>query len=367
LVVDRPKVLVAIKGLGLGGAEKLIAESARYWDRSKFDYRVVYALPWKDALVSALEDLDVPVVCVGSNRGFLPRAWLRLRDLIHDQQVDLVHAHLPSVGVVSRIVSPVPVVYTEHNLAQSYRMPLRMANRASYSRNRRTIAVSNAVADSLAGYPGHHPRVVPNGVVVSVDPESASQARRELGIGDDVPLVVHVGNIRPHKGHDNLIAATSLLRSRSPSTIVVSIGGEKTPGDLARVESVAHAARLGTRLRFLGSRSDALHFLAAADVVVNPSRVEGLPVSVLEAMALSRPLVATAVGGVPSVVRHRETGLLVESGAPGELASAIDELLDDTELAEQLGRSGHELVASTYGLESMVRTVESVYMEVLDA
>ena len=364
-MVDRPTVLIVIKGLGLGGAEKLVAEGARLWDRDQFDYRVAFALPWKDALVPALEALDVPVLCMGTSRGFLPPSWLRLRKLIEDQGVDLVHAHLPSVGVISRLVCRVPIVYTEHNVAQSYRLPLRFANRASYGRNSRTIAVSQSVADSVANYPGSGARVIPNGVVASVQPEDAEVARRELGLDGSTPLVVHVGNIRPHKGHANLIAAATHLRRRSPSTKVVSIGGEKRAGDLERVTSMAREAGEESTIRFLGSRTDALNFLAAADVVVNPSDVEGLPVSILEAMALSRPIVATAVGGVPTVVRHEQTGLLVPPRAPAALALAIDSLLDQPELAGKLGRSASSLVEKEYGLEGMVRAVEDVYRSAL--
>jgi glycosyltransferase involved in cell wall biosynthesis len=360
-------VLVTVKGLGIGGAEKLIAESARLWDRDRFDYRVAYALPWKDQLVEPIRSLGIPVECIGTDRGMTPSSWWRLRRHVTGVGASVMHAHLPAMGAVARLVSPVPVVYTEHNVATSYRPPVRLANRITYRRNAAVTAVSAAVAESIAGYPGPEARVVSNGVSCEVDPAAAAAARRELGIDTATPLVVHVGNIRPHKGHANLVAAVESLAQRVADVRVVSIGGEKSQGDLERVRSMARDAGVAEHLTFLGRREDALAFVAACDVFTNPSDFEGLPVSVLEAMALDRPVVATSVGGVPAIVQHDVTGLLVPARAPRALADGIAELLLDRERAASLAAAGRKVVERDYSLEAMVRTMESIYREVLDA
>ena len=364
---ERPGVLMAIKGMGLGGAEMLIAESARFWDRSRFDYRVVYALPWKDQLVGQLEALAVPVTCIGSKRGMTPASWLRLRSEIAATGAALVHAHLPAMGAVARMVSPVPVVYTEHNIAGSYRRPVQVVNRLTYGRNRAVTAVSDAVAESISGYPGPNARMVQNGVSVSVTEAERSAVREELGISPQTPLVVHVGNIRPHKGHLNLIAATRELIATLPNVRIVSIGGEKSDGDLARVRDEAAGAGVAENLLFLGRRSDALAFIAAADVFANPSDFEGLPVAILESMALGTPVVATAVGGVPAVIKEHETGVLVQPKDPAGLAKGIAQMIQDRATADRLTAAAQTLVREEYSLESMVRTMEEIYTTVLGA
>jgi len=361
--MNRPVILVAIKGLGIGGAEKLISESARFWDRSRFEYRVVYALPWKDQLVAPLEALRVEVDCIGTKWGMTPSSWLRLRRSAAD--VSVVHAHLPAMGAVARIFAGKPVIYTEHNVASSYRFPVRLVNRVTYRRNRVVTAVSDAVAASVAGYPGHGARVVPNGVSCDIVPGAAERVRAELGLEPSAPLVVHVGNIRPHKGHANLVAAMPRLLASHPDVTVVSIGGEKHEGDLPRVRAMAAQAGVSDRLRFLGRRQDALDFIAAADLFANPSDFEGLPVAVLEAMALSRPVVATAVGGMPSLIIDGETGVLVPPGDPEALASGIARILDNPALAGELGAAGAKVVERDYSLEAMVRAFEAMYDEVL--
>jgi len=351
-----------VKGLGIGGAERLISEGAGFWDTDAFDYRVAYVLPWKDQLVPDLTARGFSVDCLGGSRFGVP---YRFRRLLHSYRPDLIHAHLPATGILARLTTAVPVVYTEHNVVSSYRPLTRTVNFGTYWRNASAIAVSDAVAASLARYPGPEPVVIPNGVAVSATAGDRRRVRDELGIDDGRPLVVQVGNIRPWKGHSNLISAVEQLVAVAPDVVVVSIGAEKSPGDLDRVRAEARARDVGDRIRFLGRRADAVDFVAAADVFVNPSDMEGLPLVVLEAMTVGTPVVATSVGGVPSVIVDGETGLLVAPGRPVELADAMAALLGDRELAVGLAEKACALAVEEYGLERMVRANEAVYSGVL--
>lgn len=361
-MAPRPRVLVLVKGLGIGGAERLISEGATFWDTDAFEYRVAYILPWKDQLVPDLKERGFPVDCLGGSRWRVP---LRLRYLLRTYRPDLIHAHLPTTGVLARFTFSAPVVYTEHNVTSSYRLLTRMANYGTYWRNAAAIAVSDAVAASLEGYPGPEPVVIPNGVAVSASDADRRRVRTELGIDDGRPLVVQVGNIRPWKGHATLIAAVEPLLAAVPDVLVVSIGAEKSAGDLERVRAEARNRGVGDRIRFLGRRSDAIGFVAAADVFVNPSDMEGLPLVVLEAMTLGTPVVATSVGGVPSVVVDGETGVLVPPGRPSELADAMANLLRDRNRAATLADRARVLAVEGHGLERMVRANEAVYAAVL--
>ncbi len=361
---DRTGVLILIKGLGLGGAENLIAESAPLWDTSTFEYRVAYLLPWKHQLVAKLTDRGIPVTCLDWRGPADIGGLIRLRRLLREWRPEIVHSHLPVAGILGRVAATTSRnVYTEHNVVDYYRQPTKTVNRLTYRLNDVVIAVSDAVATSIARYPGPDVRVIPNGVVVpDPDSQTVQAVRRELGIDATTPLIVHVGNIRPHKGHRTLIDAMKLLARFRPDILTVSIGGEKVPGDLERMRSRSASLGVADRIKFLGRRDDALAFMATADVVVNPSDVEGLPLSVLEAMALARPVVATAVGGVPTVVRNEETGLLIEAGDSEALARAIEHALESPRAAEW-GQAASRLVSERHGLEAMVRSYEDVYRE----
>lgn len=361
---ERTRVLLLIKGLGLGGAENLIAEAAALWSTDRFDYRVAFLLPWKNQLVGRLDEHGVEVSCLDWRGPGSVGAISRLRRLVEEWDPHVVHSHLPVAGIFARLFAGGPKqVYTEHNIVDYYRQPTRTLNRATYGRNDAVVTVSEAVAESIARYPGPAPRVIPNGVVTTIpDAATTEAAIRDIGLDPTMPLVVHVGNIRPHKGHSLLIEAMAILSKDHPDVVAVSIGGEKHDGDLKRIRSQAAALGVRDRIRFLGRREDALAFVAAADVVVNPSDVEGLPLSILEALALARPVVATAVGGVPSVVRDGETGILVEPGDPDALARGIARALESPE-AETWGAAGAQLVAERHGLGSMVEQYEELYDE----
>jgi glycosyltransferase involved in cell wall biosynthesis len=269
------------------------------------------------------------------------------------------------MGAVARVTTRVPVVYTEHNIATSYRLPVQMINRLTYSRNAAVIAVSEAVSESIRSYPRRSRRVIPNGVDIPHQVD-VTGVNKELDLPDTQHLVVHVGNIRPLKGHRTLVEAAALLAEIRQDIRIVSIGGEKSDGDLANIRGIAAELGVSDRIRFLGRRGDALSFIAACEVYVNPADVEGLPVTILEALALARPVVATSVGGVPGIIRDGETGLLVPPGDPDALAKGISWMVDNPETAAAYGASGRELIEARYGIERMVRETEAVYDGVLN-
>ncbi len=363
-MADRKRVVVLIKGLGIGGAERLISEAGEFWDRTRYDYRVAYLLPWKDQLVGEIEDTGIPVAQLGNGR-MGATTFRAVRAYLAKTKPDIVHAHLPSTGIIARLMAGAPVVYTEHNVVSSYRQPTRSLNRLTYGRQSRLIAVSEAVADSVLGYPGPSPVVIPNGVSVAVSERDRAAARAELAISDDTVLISHVGNIRPHKGHQNLIAAVQEVARSTGDFLVVSIGGEKNPGDFERVATEARAAGIDKVFRHLGRREDALSFVAASDIFVNPSDHEGLPLAILEAMSLGVPVVATSVGGVPSVIEDGKNGQLVPAGDSKALAASVVSLMNDESLRRRLGARAKKFAHANHGLEAMIRSVESVYADLL--
>lgn len=352
------RVLVLAKGLGLGGAERLIVEGIRASRDPRFEYSVAYVLPDKDQLVADLTSIGIGVACIGGDRGSLVYAMGRLRRI--SKQHDIVHAHLPTTGVIARISSSVPVVYTEHNLADSYRFLTRALNRLTYGRNRQVAAVTERVAASLASYPGVTPHVIPNGVSTTVDRTRAEELRSEFLVPPWERLVVHVGNVRPGKGHGTLVEAAAILGQTHPNVLVLSAGVERHSGTTASL--TRQAAAIGaSNLRFLGRRDDARALIAAADLLVNPSDVEGLPVVILEAMAACTPVVASRVGGVPGVVIDGQTGWLVEPGDPTSLAIALATALDNTAESARRAANAKLLVDQSHSIEEMTAKYEALY------
>lgn len=231
----------------------------------------------------------------------------------------------------------------------------------------RYLTVSASVRDVLVkdGVDPGRIRVVHSGV----DPERFRGARqdlraellRELGLPEDLALVGCIGALVPFKGFGFFLEAAAAVARRRDCAFVI-VGEGELYAELnrrARELGVAH------RFRLLGFRSDIGEILNALDVFVFPSLEEGLGTSLLDALLLRRPTVATRVGGIPEVVRHEANGLLVEPGDAGALAAAIERLLGDPEEARRLGVEGSRTVEERFGVDAMVEKTLECYRELL--
>lgn len=365
------RVLWLIKGLGLGGAEKLLVLAAPYLDRTRFRYEIAYFLPWKNALVADLEQAGLQVTCLNHNHPLDLRVAGRLARFLRERHIDLVHAHLPYAGVVGRIAARLAgaaAVYTEHNVQERFHVVSRLANQTTARLCDRIIGVSEEVSTSLRRSPflrGVPVLTIANGVDVPQLRREAAESdgvRAEFGIDPDRPIVGVVNVFRPQKRLDLWIRAARRIADAEPQTAFLVVGDGPFRQDL-----VALARRVGLeeRMHFPGLRRDAPRLMAAFDVFMLSSIYEGLPVAVLEAMALARPIVAMRVGGLPGVVQDGRHGYLVDPDDPEALADRVLHLLRNPPIRQAMGEAARARVQEAYSIERMVRATEDVYIEVL--
>jgi len=325
------RVLWLVKGLGPGGAERLLVEHAAAGDRERFTYEVAYVLDWKQHLAPELEALGVAAHCLGVTSELDPRWAGRLASQLHRGHYDVVHAHSPLVASVARLEARalhVPFVYTEHNRWPSYRAETRLANQLTFGLNDAVFAVSDDVRDSVSARYRGAVEVLVHGVDVERARSHLGErdaTRAELGVAPGESLAVTVANLRTGKNYPGLIEAARLVVERGVSVRFVTAGQGQLEGEVAALQQ---ASGLGERFALLGYRDDTTRLIAAADVFVLASHHEGLPVTVMEALTLGVPVVATAVGGLPQVVTNGESGILVPPGSPAALADAIERALD---------------------------------------
>ena len=364
------RVLWLIKGLGPGGAERLVADIVPRLDRERFTPEVAYLLPWKDHLVAPLREAGVPVRCL-EVRSHLDARWPgRLRRLL--EGFDLLHAHLPFAAVGGRWAarrlpaSTRPaVVYTEHNLWERYRGLTAWANARTFGWNDRVIAVTDAVRDSIvAGARGTPPvTVIQNGVDAEGLRAAAlgrDEARVELGLPPGAFVVGTVGGITPKKGHVHLVRAARSVIDAHPGTVFAIVGLGAVEGPVRQ-----EIARLGLEesVRLLGVRDQASRLMPAFDVFCLPSLFEGLPVALLEALAAGVPAVATRVGGVPDVLAEGG-GLLVDPADEPGLAASLGSMIADSARRGALAAQA-PAVAGRFSLDRTVRETQVVYDEAL--
>lgn len=363
------RVLWFIKGLGAGGAERLLERSIPYLDRDRFHYELAYLLPWKNMLVSSFERASIPVHCLNFRRNFDLTVLGRLRTLLQRNEIDLVHAHLPVPGVLARFAKAGTNVkwlaYTEHNVPSRYMRMTRFLNGLTYPMNDITIAVSQTIAQQVQAYQRRgRPRLVTilNGVELNDFEEGPSREEicRQFGFPPDAYLIVNVANLVHKKGHRYLLSAAKRVLAAEPRARFLLIGAGPLRDELARE---ARKLDLNGHVVMTGFREDATTLMKVADVFVLSSLHEGLPVSLLEAMAAARPIVATRAGGVPELISTGETGVLVSPADDRSLAAELLKLLRDPDLRRRLGDAARQRVAQGHGMARMVHAVENVYEE----
>lgn len=365
----RVRLLQLIPGLPVGGAERMLLQLVTHLDRARYDITVVALHRQDTAMERDFAAAGFEVLYLEKRLGFDARMFGRIARVLRRVRPDLVHTHRPVLAyalpsLLGRLRRR--TVHTVHNLAErevtgAARRGHWLAIRAGAA----PVAICQSVADSIWSVYGVRPRaLIPNGVPVATfsAPAVPRRAWREReGIPEDAIVLACVARLSAQKNVGALLQALAAQRPRTDLMLLLCGEGEE------RGQLEAGARRLGIagRVRFLGSRADIPELLAASDLFVLPSLYEGHPLSVMEAMAAGLPVLATAVGGVPEVVRPGETGLLVPPGDVAALAAAMGRLADDAGERLRLGREGARVAAERFDVSRMAAAYDGLYQELL--
>jgi glycosyltransferase involved in cell wall biosynthesis len=314
-----------------------------------------------------------PLYFLGKGTGASGDVLRQLNALFRQYRPAVVHTHIIGLNyaypLMLRYRTPARV-HTVHSFAQrEVGMRVGAWVRTLAFRYRLGGVVPVAVADEvrasiqqLYGYPD--PPLIPNGIPTdeyAPDPDRRVQWRQAHGIEPHATVLVHVGRFAPPKNHALLVEAFAQVCADAPLYLLLVGGGEL---ENAVREQVAGLGLQG-RVRFLGIRADVADILRASDMFVLSSRVEGNPLSVMEAMAAGLPVVSTAVGGVPELVREGVTGLLVPSEDAGALAQAMQALVDDPVRRQAMGAAARQHAVAHFDIRHTVRGYEQLYESLL--
>lgn len=364
------RVLWLVKGLGPGGAERLLVAAAGAHDRDAFAIECAYLLPWKQHLVAELEAAGVPCSCLAVRDERDLRWVARLRKRLRERPVDVLHVHSPYAAAFARLacrtlpraIRPA-VVTTEHNPWTTFKWPTRFANAVTSPLDAATVAVSAEARASMRGPAARRAETLVHGVdvgAVSALRAQRDEVRAELGIAPETFCAGTVANYHPKKDWPNLLAAARLVADAGTGVRFVAVG----QGPLeAEVGARHRELGLDGVVLLPGYRPDAVRLMAGCDCFVLASRWEGLPVAVMEALALGLPIVATAVGGIPDLLRNGVDAVLVPPGDPEALAGAILGLAADEPRRRQLAAAAAAR-ASELDVRRAVARIEAIYREV---
>jgi glycosyltransferase involved in cell wall biosynthesis len=299
---------------------------------------------------------------------------LKIRKELAAARLDLIHFHAGRLGnlyapILASLLARVPCrLITLHNPLKKNPRLQRLGEGLILRAVHRFIAVSSHVKEVLARNKAVRAErivVVPNGIEcseTSANLYDRREARRRLGLREAVPVIGAVGRLHRLKGLDLLIRATPIVRAEIPSVQIVLIGSGQEEEELRRLAAEQGVA---AAVLFAGFHADAGRLMPAVDVLAVPSRHEGQSISILEAMACARPVVAANVGGIPELVVDGVTGILVPSEDAEALARALVRLLKDSGVAERMGKAGQERVAGHFSQAATIDRTFSIYEALL--
>ena len=371
-----PTICQVVHSLHIGGAELLVTELSRALrDRFRF---VFACLDSAGPLAEQLRDEGHVVEVLERQSGVDWRCGRRLARFLREQQVAAIHAHQYTpffYAMMARGFSGrTPIVFTEHGRQHpDYRRLKRVVcNRLLLRQDDRVIAVGEAVRQALIrheGIPASRVELLFNGIRLQLfrnaadDRAMRSQVRSELGLSDSEFVVVQVARLNSLKDHAT--AARAIARAArqvgSLRWLVVGDGEER-----AALEATLREQQIGGITQLLGSRRDVPRLLAASDVCLLSSISEGIPLTLIEAMAARLPVVATDVGGVAEVVVPDFNGLLAPAKDDATLAQHLVRLAQDRALGPRLGRNGAARAADLFSFQRMAEGYARVFEEVLE-
>lgn len=367
---ERLRIALCVDSLSVGGTELNAVRTAERLLGRGLEV-ILLVLRREGPLVERCAAAGIPVVEFPIPPLGSPRALLRgvaLVRLLRRLRIDIVHTqdrYSNAFVVPWARLAGLRVLASRRWWDVHPSRALGWANRLAYRVAHGVVANSGRVAELVRrgdGVPAERVFVVPNfldeAAVAEVTPGERRRLRSLLGVPMDALVVGVVANLRPVKDHRTLLDAVARITSDRPELVLCLVGDGELRQDLEE-----QAVRLGiaSAVRFAGRRSEPVNWHAAFDISALTSLNEGFPNTVIEAMAAGRPVVATAVGGVPDAVRDGETGLLVEAGAVAPLARALERLLADAELRAAMGAAGREEALRRFQASVVVPEVESLY------
>jgi glycosyltransferase involved in cell wall biosynthesis len=365
-------ILHTIETGGPGGAETVLVSLASRIAKDRF--RSLALLPYRGWLSEQLEKEGIPVTIAQSTAWHdlrLPREMVRI---IRQEKIDLVHSHLADQNFYTCLVGRLEgtrTVATYHGLpGLSSTGDLRSGIKSWVVREwaDRIVVVSDYLKSSLTArkFPADRTVRIHNGVDIQRFQSSQTGSfRAELGIRNGTKLVGMIANFRESKGYEYFVRAAGTVAARQPDVRFVAVG-EIDKSICKKMQELIQQISLGERFFLTGFRRDIAAVLEGLDIFVLSSVSEGFSLATVEAMAASKPVIATQSGGPQEIIDHGRDGILVPPADADALAQEICSLLEQPGRARELALAGHAKVSTAFSIDKMISDYEQLYDRLLN-
>ncbi len=344
-------VLEAITPSVIGGAEVLVAEISA--GLPNLGVRVEVFCPKGRRFLNLATQRGIPTLSWKTHGKIDPITIIRLAHHIKRKDISVVHTHLSTASLLGALAAKLagcPSVAHVHGMNSAF----------CFKYSTRLIAVSEAVKDHLCsqGVPENKIYVIHNGVdLARFTPMPILQMKEALGVDHTVPTVGMFGRLAPEKGYRTAMQAIKCITKVYPEVTLLIVGDGRERQDL---EQYADFLGIGSHVRFEGFVPDIVLLMSACDLVLVPSIKEGFGLAAVEAMALERPVIAAAAGGLCEIVIDGETGILVPPENPEAMASALVDVLSKPSRALEMGEKGRRRVFERFNFQKQLELLATV-------
>ena len=363
------KILYLSSSVNLWGARKSLLDILTHLDKKTFSPIVVCSA--SGPLTEKLDEIKIPYRIVkirlwrkGKYFPWIPSTVMCLAKLIRKERISLVHSNSHSdapYGILACKFRKIPVILHIRDIIQPDKVGKYLLKHAD-----RVIAVSNAAADAFKDIKNRNKKLLVINNSIDLNSFKASEdIRGKLNISKNELVIGIVGQISKLKGHDVFLRAASIILEKNKNVKFLVVGNVRRERDQGLCEALINKLDLRENVIFTGFRHDIANVLSAIDILAFPTLKESFGRSAIEAMALGKPVVASNVGGVPEIVNHGKTGILVSPGDAEELADGLLELINDKEKREDMGNEGLKVVREKFDIRDMMNRIENVYKELL--
>lgn len=367
----RHNILHLVLNLNIGGLEWVVINLLKKLDKDRFNPFVACLLNG-GTLVNEVKGLGFELDILNKPDRLDFSVSLRLAKILKEKSIDLIHTHNTGAylyGGIAAKLSGSAIVHTEHGRFFPDKKRLMLTERIFSTFTHKIVTVSEDLKNKLVKFEKINPEkidVIPNGIDMDLfkpmEKQLVEQKKGELGLSKDDFIIGNVGRLAPVKDHKNLIKAFKLVNNEIPQSKLLIVGDGPF-----RKELIDFSKNVGVEkdILFLGERNDIPQILNVFDIFVLSSKSEGGSLSLLEAMAAKRPVVATSVGGNKEIIEEGKDGYLVPSQNPQKLTEAILYLAKNPQKATQLGDYAQKKVCQRYNLNNVVNSYQDIYESAL--
>lgn len=372
-MAKRQKILHIVEDLKIGGLEKVLASIVLSLDKNRYDVQV-WCLSAGGDVADELMEKGITVRILGKRSYYNPWQVLMLAYLFRRERFQIIHTHgyfASTFGRLAAILTNVPIIITHvHSTYYEYSRRNLMIERILSFFTDCIVCISGAVQKFVVKNEhirAERTRVIYNAIEFQsngLSIEDKGNKRTSLGISSRDVVVIIVASLTANKGHHVLLQAFEKVHRNHPLLKLIIVG----EGPLRmRLQEDTNASGIASAVIFTGLRKDVLELLGMSNIFVLPSVTrEGLGIALIEAMAMSLPVIGSDIGGIPEVIENYVSGFLVQPGNVDQLAHAIETLVSDPELRERMGLQGRKIYEEKFTMPRMIRQIETLYDHFLE-